>query len=347
MNNFTSQTSYSIYIGSSANELTKLHVWSNNFDKNGSINAGNAFFNLTNGGNYWSQFDEASEGCTDTVAPYGICDEPFLIYAGTVKVNDSLPLKYPWDASNTPPSKPILDQPYFDNSTTNRTPIFTWLESIDNEGDQIYYNLTIKCYSTSGGSCSPSDDRYYTGLTNNYSIPSTPLRYFSDDNYYYTWSVAAYDEFGAASELSNWSNFTIRVYISLNFSRDKVDFGLMNNLDNDNTTDDSPPPLILDNLGNVPIYVNMSATNLFNSVAHPSDYYQCEIDNRSGYEGAFNSSSNVSWFNVPATTTSVIYDFNYTYPYNSLEVDINVTVPQYEGAGIKESILTFFGWYGG
>jgi len=276
-----------------------------------------------------------------------VSKQAYLNKSQSFNLTGNVVVNFTMELANTPPTTPILVSPSFSANIVNRTPMFSWTNSTDAQGDPIFYNLTIKCYSALGGSCSPSDDRYYTGITTNYTIITEPLKYFGDDNYYYNWTVAAYDDKGAASNVSNESNFTVSIYIALNFSVDKIDFGSLNNNENDNTDDNNPNPFVLDNIGNVPLNLNISATRLFTTVPHPSDYYQCKADNRSGYEGAFNSSTNTSWFNVPATTTVFAYDFNYTTNYNSMELDINITVPTYEGAGAKGSILNVFGWYDG
>jgi hypothetical protein len=51
--------------------------------------SGGNIFNqpLPDGGNYWSDYDEASEGCEDTAPADGFCDAPKLFLGGA----DNLP----------------------------------------------------------------------------------------------------------------------------------------------------------------------------------------------------------------------------------------------------------------
>jgi parallel beta-helix repeat protein len=69
-------------------------VYNNNFIDNlnqgvGDVGGSGNIFNLPvpDGGNYWSDFDEASEGCEDTAPADGFCDAPKLFLGGI----DNLP----------------------------------------------------------------------------------------------------------------------------------------------------------------------------------------------------------------------------------------------------------------
>jgi len=88
---------------------------------------------------------------------------------------------------NSPPNKPQLISPPNTSIITNRTPTFVW-NATDPDNDSMTFDLFITC----NGGCSV-DNRNYLSLNNmNYTIPNE-LKYFGDDNYYYTWYIRAYD----------------------------------------------------------------------------------------------------------------------------------------------------------
>ena len=100
------------------------------------------------------------------------------------------------------------------------------------------------------------------------------------------------------------------------------------------------------NTGNVFVNVTMNASDLWTSLgnANPTSNYQFKIDNFTGQGGAFNWPWSITTFtNVPNSTDMLkaISGFNYTLGRNTAEIDINITVPLTEGAGVKSSTITF------
>jgi hypothetical protein len=99
-------------------------------------------------------------------------------------------------------SKPTveLSNPPANNVTLERVIDFSW-NGNDVDSDSLIYSLNITCYNSLGGGCS-DDNRLIEDLeTESY----TPLEfnYFSDDNYYYNWTVRASDDSGVT-----WTNWT-------------------------------------------------------------------------------------------------------------------------------------------
>jgi len=101
------------------------------------------------------------------------------------------------------------------------------------------------------------------------------------------------------------------------------------------------------NDGNVPLNISMSATNLFSSAANPSSYYLflvSDAGNGTNNESVWIESGTILvWTNVPATNTQIIEALNDSEGWDIVEVDINITVPVSETAGLKESTVTFTG----
>ncbi|MDI6738284.1 MAG: LamG domain-containing protein, partial [Nanoarchaeota archaeon] len=250
---------------------------------------------------------------------------------------------------NTPPTKVTLAEPTHGNVTmTNRSVSFRWINASDVDGDSISYNLSIRCYKN-GASCSPSDDREYNTTATSYNLTeATELRYLSDDNYYYNWTVTAYDGY-QYGEASNQSNFSIMGEVIISLINDSVVFaGERTPGTSDNTTDFTPYPMRIENKGNVLTTVNLSsATRLFwgTGSALPSSFYRIRVNDTSGYENAFNETgSQTTWANVPAVNHTLFNMLNYSTNNDRGDIHIHVEIPTDEPAGAKSSILTLTGW---
>ncbi|NIO20639.1 MAG: hypothetical protein GTN76_07845 [Candidatus Aenigmarchaeota archaeon] len=246
---------------------------------------------------------------------------------------------------NDEPDQVILDSPPNGDHFTNRTPTLKWNEPSDADGDSLTYFVNISCFKLGGGDCS-SDDRYASTSELNYTPPSE-LQYFGDDNYYYNWSVKAYDSYENGTESVKW-NFTIDTNVSISISPDLVDFGEDRPLGYQNdTSDGAPNPFGLHNDGNCIIDANVSAMDsLWVSAGLPSDYFNYSVDWFSGEIGAFNwSGSTTTWTNVPLVNVTFIDSLNYTDNNDSAEVEMQIMVPLDEPPGAKSSTLIFTGWY--
>ncbi|MFH1637783.1 MAG: LamG domain-containing protein, partial [Candidatus Woesearchaeota archaeon] len=245
---------------------------------------------------------------------------------------------------NGAPTKPVLQDPTDGNITiTNRTVNFTWTASTDPDDDPLTYNITVRCYSTAGGSCSPSDDRDYSGITAaSYETP-IELYHLYDDSMYYEWNVTVSD-----GSLTNWSttwNFSISSLIIINFTTDTVDFGSMNPGTANNTVNTTVSPLLIENKGNSYLNISIKGTQLLSASDFPSSDFMFKIDNKTGEEGAFNASSLTSWTNMMSTYQTSIQKFNYSSTMDEAEIDIYVNVLSYEPSGDKESTITALGAY--
>jgi len=226
------------------------------------------------------------------------------------------------------------------NTTIDRAPTFNW-SVVDDDGDTVSSQFNLTCYS----GCS-NDNRFaiVAGAGNVTYKVTGDLQYLIDDLYYYNWSVRAND---SAVGFSSWTNdfrLNIQSYVAINLTTEVVNFGSIIKGSNDTTTGGSPFPFVLVNTGNVFVNVTMNATDLWSSVKNPNQFYQFKADNFSGQEGAFNwLNSKTIFTNAPNSSNILlaIVGFNYTNNRNTAEVDINITVPLTEGAGVKSSTITF------
>jgi len=238
--------------------------------------------------------------------------------------------------ANTPPPQVALVSPNTNNQTINRTPTFAWNNVTDADNDSLLFNILIICVECS------SDNRD-ANTTNLNFTPSTDLQYLGDENFYYNWSVRAIDNssngatsFGAFSGIRN---ITINSLVSLSLPTSSVNFGTLELSQNDNTTDDIPLPILMDNDGNV--FENVSiyaADDLWESIANPTDKFQFKIGNVTSELNSFNWTASTTIFtNLPTAAATAVVDLNYSDATDSAEADLKAEVPSDEPAGTKES----------
>jgi parallel beta-helix repeat protein len=116
---------------------TNNHVHHNGFIENAPRNSLDSFTNIwddgyPSGGNYWSDFDEASEGAYDNDGD-GIVDSPYSIPGGSNQ--DNYPLMTPYGV-NYPPMIPIITGPT--SGKAGEEYEYTFVTS-DPDGDEVYY----------------------------------------------------------------------------------------------------------------------------------------------------------------------------------------------------------------
>lgn len=266
----------------------------------------------------------------------------WIVYANDTAKNWNNTVFWTFVVNNTPPSTPVLSLPINNTQITNTTPRFNWTNATDADNDTAYYDIFIKCL----GGCSVDNREAYNLTDANYT-PSEPLRYYDDDGYKYEWWVRAFDNISYGVNSSH-SNFSISSSVVIGLPTMNVSFGTMNVYQQNDTTDDNPSPIAIQNDGNCYINVNISADSyIWESNQSPSKYFQFKVDNVSTEKGAFNSSdSATSWtfFNSSYNTTSII-QLNYSDATDSAEIDINLTVPEGEPPGDKQSSVIFTGYY--
>ncbi|HLD55039.1 MAG TPA: LamG-like jellyroll fold domain-containing protein [Candidatus Nanoarchaeia archaeon] len=228
------------------------------------------------------------------------------------------------------------------NTTTNRTPQFSW-SGQDDDSDSLTYDLNLTCYSTLGGGCIQYD-RYISGISATSYIITQYLEALSDNDYYYNWSVKASDDSGVT--YGNYAlpkrRIDINAELIITLINDTVSFGTLQFQGTANTSTNSPWPFLLQNDGNCMLNISTNATNLWNSIVNPNNYYQFKVDNQTGEKGSFNSQlSNISWSQMPATTGMMIVQLNWSDTNDTAEVDILVEVPTDEGSGDRSSNIVF------
>jgi len=246
--------------------------------------------------------------------------------------------------NDTPPDKVTLTSPPDGYNTTDRTPMFSWENASDDDNDTLNYTIQI----IGSGDC--IDDRdvdlagadICSGGFCNYT-PTEDLKCFGDDNYYYNWSVRAYDGEGYG-EWSDTRNITINTNVSIILYNDSADFGSISLGESNDTIDDSPPPFRLRNNGNCFVNVIINSTDLmWDTQPSQSIYFRYQVDNVSGEAGAFNWSGSATddWYNVPDFNETMIDFLNYSDITDEAEIELYIEPPPGEGAGDKSSTMWF------
>jgi hypothetical protein len=226
------------------------------------------------------------------------------------------------------------------NETRSRTPTFYW-NATDVDGDAMTYEINITPVKFAGQFVCSDDIDTYSGVMN--YTPASDLECFYDNSYYYLWSVRANDSDGQGGWAGPWKlNMTAVVDMSMpvNF----VSFGQLSLLQDDNTTDNSPPPFQIQNDGNALININVTSTNLWNSIVNPNQYYKFKINNNSGELGSFNwGNSTTTWTSLPSSITNVsgIALLKYQDAFDSAIIDMLVQTPPAEPPGNKTATVTF------
>jgi len=235
------------------------------------------------------------------------------------------------------PSKVTLTSPSDNSVITNRTPSFNWTAATG--ATPITYELLIQRESCQDlGSC-VTDLINVTGIEGtNYTITD-----MLDVDAVYNWTVRANNSIDYG-EYADTFNFTVNSLVSLTLPTSSVDFGTLALEANENTTDDSPAPIKVENDGNILINVSIYANeSLWKSQNLNTSYFQFKADN-SSEANAFNwTGSTQDWLNVSSFALPVIKQLNFSDATDIAEIELYVTVPTDEPAGTKISTLVIEG----
>ncbi|MEM5804554.1 MAG: hypothetical protein QXU82_01770, partial [Candidatus Aenigmatarchaeota archaeon] len=111
-----------------------------------------------------------------------------------------------------------------------------------------------------------------------------------------------------------------------------------------NQTDSgNPAPFEIRNDGTVRVNITVNATDLWSSVANPSEYYRVRVNDSSEGNCYLASDSQTTYMDMPdsLTPTSLVRRLNFPSNCDTVQVHVNVTVPGSEGAGVKTSSVEF------
>jgi hypothetical protein len=232
---------------------------------------------------------------------------------------------------NNAPESPTLIYPANGNNTVfERRPAFDWSDSTDSDGDSVDYNFNLTC-----NSCSVSCPDITSSALG--SSTFTPTSDICTDQVYY-WNVEACDTYGLCNQSTTF-NFTIASVAEVIFLSNSTSFGSLAPGSTNDTSDDSPAPLILRNTGNVLVNLSTNATNIFESSSLGSTNYQFAVDEEEA--GSYTAGcSQESFTAFTASLKTLACDFKHADSQDEVEVEIRLQVPTDEPASDKQSNIT-------
>lgn len=143
---------------------------------------------------------------------------------------------------------------------------------------------------------------------------------------------------------------TVQCFVAISLPNSVVDFGGVFPGDKDNTTDDSPLPLLVQNDGsarvNVTIARDAGSSPLFNGTGGGDSTNSFMFKaGESNETGSFDLSASASTFTpVPGTTAVLaIALLNFTDSADLAEIELLIDVPSDEPPGDKEEVLNIIG----
>ena len=145
---------------------------------------------------------------------------------------------------------------------------------------------------------------------------------------------------------SNTSNYTINSLIAISVPTSSVDFGNKFDGDIDNTTDNIPPPLQIQNDGNVFVNLSIKANQSLwaRDYAHLNTSYFMHLASNSTEINSFNDSGSVTSFtNVSDFFTSAIKQLNWSDASDLANLSLSIRVPTDEPSGTKITGLVIQG----
>ena len=180
-----------------------------------------------------------------------------------------------------------------------------------------------------------------TSIINTSNVNTTyELSTILDVDTTYFWKVAANDSSGYG-DFSDTGNFTVQSYLSFNLLTSTIDFGNVETLDVLDTTDNNPLPFKGENTGNINQNITLNASKIFLLANFPSSNYMFKI--RENESDSFNSSSSkTTWQNFTNISSGVhVVNLNWLNIKDDFLVDLNLSVPEGEPTGSKQSVITF------
>jgi hypothetical protein len=120
-----------------------------------------------------------------------------------------------------------------------------------------------------------------------------------------------------------------------------VAFGELNPGQFNDTTDNNPFPFVIQNDGNVNVNVTIGADNLWTTQTNPSTYFRFNSTENETGSVVSTATDLVAWTDMPTSPVNVVTRLKYPAANDAVNVHINITVPEEEGAGSKSSTVTF------
>jgi len=172
-----------------------------------------------------------------------------------------------------------------------------------------------------------------------------------DNNQNYNWSVRVSD--GEVN--TSWSserNISIDSSVTISLSVSSANFGNISIGQSNDTTNDNPPPILIDNAGNCQVNLSINFTDsLWDSFPNPTDYFNFSVRSEGGEECYYstNVSTATNAYTAEATSpfiTRLNFSAGYQAACDNASVDIYVYAAEGEYAGDKSSTISFISSFG-
>jgi len=243
---------------------------------------------------------------------------------------------------NQTPNPPNLTSPIGSSNGTNRLQTFQW-NVTDEDSDTLSFTIEVddsanfdapEINATADGITDCGANCYRFNATSQLAVDTT-----------YRWRVRANDSL-STSQNSAVGVFQVNSLVTISLPRGNTTFGGLSIGNEDNTTDDTPLPLLLRNDGNVFLNVSLNASDtLWDTQALSTQYFQFRPDQAAGNGSYRGDLSPTAFTDIPPETGSnlVFALMNYTDGNDSAEVEIRIQVPLDEPPGNKSSLINFYG----
>ena len=236
---------------------------------------------------------------------------------------------------NTPPPKVVLLAPGDDSFGYEFRPTFNWSAAVDDDGDDVTYNLHLVrtgCYGLSA--CQNPDVDVEGILGVSYTIGED-----LDLDSPYNWTVIANDSLGYGEESDAW-NYTVMSLIDIGLVHDTVAVGGLEPGDTASTELDSPLPFVVENKGNVHINLTVYASVQLWELAPLGTNYFMFMAGESSKPGSFNMSLSASdWVNLTGSAQFAVAELDYDDAKDYAEIEIAIEVPHSEPPGTKSTSI--------
>jgi hypothetical protein len=175
---------------------------------------------------------------------------------------------------------------------------------------------------------------YATGIDGTNYTPDVDLDLDSP----YTWIVKAYDGELYGQE-SDAFNYTVQSLVDVSLVAANISMSGLEPGDNMSTVNETPPPFVIENNGNVFVNLSVSANGqLWENAPLGTKYFRFMAGENSSKPNSFNMSLSASdWLNMSSTGQLAVADLDYNDSSDYAEIEIAAEVPQSEPPGVKST----------
>ena len=238
--------------------------------------------------------------------------------------------------NNSAPNNVTLDYPVSGDTTfTNRTPHFNWTNytnPLDPDYDSVRFHFQL-CLDEPCTSVIEEN----TSITNNIYYRASELDFTT-----YYWRIQVNDSFGTLGNWSNASNFTLVKSVDINLTTNQTLFGTLNLSESNDTSDGSPSPFLVNNIGNFEVNLSLNSTALWKTVGMNTSNYMYKSNDTATCSNCYDRANSITTYRNMSSAYLIMFlnTLNHTLGKNRAAVDINITAPVNEPPGEVTGLVT-------